>query len=258
MDLLTIKNLNYHNLNLSLNIKKGNIYFIVGGNKCNKTTLYKICSGDIITNNLLYLDGKKLNNINDYQNISKVERVNNNSFYYKKVLDELLFPLLKKGYSKNDSIILIKEYLHKFDLLNIIDKNINDLNIYDKQVLLIIISLINKPKLLLMDNPLGILKEDDAIKIMNILRSLCNEYLTVIYFSNNLNYSSYANKILLFNKDGYLRDFTYQDIFDNDKLFYDNNIEIPLMIDLSIKLKMYNLIDKNYSDIKALVDDIWD
>ena len=258
MDLLTIKNLRYDNLNLSLNVKKGDIYFIIGENKCGKTTLLKICSGDIITNNSLYLEGKILKNKDNYQNINMVERVSNNSFYYKKVLDELLFPLLKKGYSKDSSINLIKEYLGRFDLLRIIDKNISNLNIYEKQVLLIIISLLNKPKLLLMDNPLGILKSDDAIKIMNILKKLCDDYLTVIYFSNNLNYSSFASRILLLNKDGCIGEFTYQDIFDNDKVFYDNNIEIPLMTDLCIKLKMYNLISKNYDDIKSLVDDIWD
>ena len=47
------------------------------------------------------------------------------------------------------------------------------------------------------------------------------------------------------------------DIYENDKLFYDHNLEIPFMIDLSIKLKMYNLIDKKYSNMKAMVDDIW-
>ena len=36
-----------------------------------------------------------------------------------------------------------------------------------------------------------------------------------------------------------------------------NNLEIPFMVDLSIKLKMYNLIDKEYSSMKAMVDDLW-
>ena len=47
------------------------------------------------------------------------------------------------------------------------------------------------------------------------------------------------------------------DIYNNDNIFTDHNIELPFLVDLSLKLKMYNLINKEYSDMKEMVDDIW-
>lgn len=261
MNIFTVNKLNYLDINnLSLEFKRGEFSFIVGSNNSGKTSLFNIFSGKIIINNAIYLNGVCLNNRNDYfNNIGCVSRVNENSFFYKKVLDEMLYPLIKRGYTKGKGIAIIKDYLSLFNLEYLIDKNINDLNIYEKQKLLIVISLLNKPKVLLMDNPLDILEYNDACTILDILKKLCKDYLTIIYFTNNLNYVNYMDRIYLFNnKYQYIGEYHYNDIFDNDKVFYDNNIEIPFIIDLSIKLKMYNLIDKNYYDIKALVDDIWD
>ena len=32
---------------------------------------------------------------------------------------------------------------------------------------------------------------------------------------------------------------------------------IPFIIDLSVKLKMYDVVNKEYTSVKAMVDDIW-
>ena len=45
--------------------------------------------------------------------------------------------------------------------------------------------------------------------------------------------------------------------FKEPKVFSDNDLELPFIVDLSIKLKYYNIIDKTYFDIKKLVNDIW-
>lgn len=260
MNKMVINNLNYLDFdNLSLRFIKGEITFIIGDNNSGKTTLFKIFSGEILLNNVVYIDGICYNNdAYYYNNIGIVKRVNENSFYFKKVMDELLYSLLNRGYSKNDSLDIIKGNLNDFGLSYIINKNISDLNIYEKQKLLVIMGIINNPKVLLMDNPLDILQMDDAILVMNILKKKCNDGLSIIYFSNNLDYAFYSNRIMLFNKFHYIGEYNYQDLYNNDKIFYDNNIEIPFLVDLNIKLNMYNIINKNYDDIKVLVDDIWD
>lgn len=259
MEIMSIDNLNYLDINnLSLNFNN-EITFIVGDNTSCKLLLFKILSGDIYFNNIISINGTFFNNKNDYiKNIGVIKRLNENSFCYKSVWSELLYPLLKMGYNKDLAKKVIKDNLDEFDLLYIIDKNIVDLDIYEKQKLLIVMGIIHNPKVLLMDNPLDILKLDDAIRILCILKKRCNDGLSIIYFTCNLNYGNYIDRILLFSKNCFVGEYHYQDLYSNDKIFYDSNIEIPFLVDLNIKLKMYEIIHNNYGDIKALVDEIWD
>lgn len=48
----------------------------------------------------------------------------------------------------------------------------------------------------------------------------------------------------------------YDNIINDDQLFYSRGIKIPFMVDLSIKLKMYNLVDHIYYDMEELVNDL--
>lgn len=262
MALFDIKKLNYLDIkDVSLSFNKGKIYFVVGSNNSGKSILYKIMNASILINNVICLDGIMLNKDtkNNYlKNIGIVERVNENSFYFKKVIDEMYYSLSGFGYNKIKALEIIQYFFDKFKISSFLSKNINELDIYERQKILIIKSLIKKPKVLLMDNCLDILKYDDVVEILNILKELCNDYLTVIYFTSNLNYIDYAYKIELFSKYKYIGEFNIEDIYNKDKLFYENNIEIPFIMDLSIKLKMYNLINKNYDNLSSMVDDIWD
>ena len=262
MKIFTINNLNYLGFNnISLSFEKGKIYFVVGGSKSGKTTLLNIFSSIILIENILVLDNVMLNKNTRGEYLKKigiVEKVNNNSFYLDSVLDELLYPLINLGYSKEKSLLIINEYLKIFGMKYLINNKIKKLDIYEKQKLLIVISLLHRPSILLIDNALEIFSESDALDILNNLKKLCDDYLTVVYFSNNLNYAKYAYKIELLSNYQYVGEYDYIDIFENDKVFYDNDIEIPFINDLSNKLKIYNLIDKNYDDMKSMVDDIWD
>ena len=103
--ILKINNLNYldfHNINLSFDYNK--FYFIVGGNKSGKTTLFSFLSSLIPTNNCIYLNNIYLN-INNKKNYIKeigvINRVNKYSFIYKTVKSELYSPLINLGYNYN-------------------------------------------------------------------------------------------------------------------------------------------------------------
>ena len=157
---MEIKNLNYdyfENINLVFNKKC--FYSVVGSNNSGKTTLFKLISGLIITNNSIVCNGIYLNrdNLNNYiQNIGIVERVNKDSFIYQKVLDEMRFPLYNLGYSKKSIDDRINKVLEEFNMNSIKNQNINDLNYYEKTKLLIMLSLLHKPSVLLLDNVLSV------------------------------------------------------------------------------------------------------
>ena len=260
--ILEVNNLNYQVFkNINLIFDSNTIYSIVGPNNSGKTLLFKLMTGLVSTNDFITCNNVILNDFNKnkyIKNIGVVECVNKKSFLYKTVMDELMYPLYNLNYSKKESLDRINEILELFKLEDIIRKNINDLNLYEKQKLLIIIALLHKPKVLLIDSALNIFNIKECFIIMNDLRKLTiDENLTVINFTNNLNETLESDYLLLLNNYQILKVIEEKELINNDKLFYENNLEIPFIIDLNAKLKLYNLVNKDYKDLKDMVNDIW-
>ena len=258
---LELNNLDYmdfEDINLSFN--GGKIYSIVGGSKCGKTTLFKLIASLIPTNDMITCNNVVLTNettFDYFTNIGVVERVNNNSFLFQKVIDEMKYPLYNLGYSKTEIINRINEVLSLFEVEKFIDKNINELNVYEKQLLLIIISLLHEPRVLLLDSALEIYPISEQIKIINKLKRLVKDGLTVINFTKSLELINESYKLILLDNFKIIGEYLPSKVYEDDKLFYSHNLEIPFLTDLSIKLKMYNLVNKEYLNMKELVDDIW-
>ena len=59
-----------------------------------------------------------------------------------------------------------------------------------------------------------------------------------------------VDKKLAFNKKT-------KEVISDNKLFEDNHLRLPFLLDITNKLKYYGLIDKDIKDIESLVDEIW-
>ena len=256
-EVLKTINLNYRDFrNINLVFNRGKFYIVIGSSNCGKTTLFKLLASLIPTDNMIYCNNILLNEDNYYEylvNMGIVERVNRYSFVYKKVIDEMMYPLYNLGYSKKNILNRINELLSFFDIDYFIDKNINELSYLDKQKLLIIISLLHKPSVLLLDSVLEIFPKNDSF--IKKLKKLVKNGLTVISFTKKLDLE--VDKIILLDNYSVLGEYLPSKVYEDDKLFYSHNIEIPFITDLSIKLKMYDLLDKEYTDMKEMVDKIW-
>ena len=260
--ILKVNNLNYMDFsNINLSFDSNKIYFIVGGNKSGKTTLFRILSSLIPTNNIICFNNEFLNrnNRNNYiKKIGVINRVNKYSFIYKSVKSELLSPLLNLGYSYSEAKKRIYDVLSIFNMKYIYSKKVNELNCFERQTLLIIISLLHKPKVLLLDNVFDIYKKSKRENILNILKKyMLKENITIINFTSSLEDIMISDKVIILSKFKIVKETTFMEIYNNDKLFYENNLEIPFIFDIVNKLKMYDLVKNNYTDMKDLVDDIW-
>ena len=242
VNIIEFDNLSYHKFNdISLSFEKGLFYLIVGSNNSGKTTLFRIISSIIPTENTIICNNIILNdnNLMEYiTNIGVVERVNNNSFIYQKVYDEMRYPLVNLGYSKKNIDKRISEILKLFKEEDILDKNISDLTYSKKQKLLIMISLLHQPNVLLIDSVLEIFDNYEKENILKILSKLVKDGLTIINFTVSLNDINYCDRIVLLDDFKVIGEYLPKDVFLNDKVFYEHHIEIPFIIDLSVKLKM--------------------
>lgn len=260
--ILEITDLNYQSFNdFNISFNNNTFYSIVGSNKSGKSTLFKILCGLILTNNIVTCSKVVLNKNTKYRYIQKVgvvTTVENNSFLFKKVMDELMYPLYNLNYNKKKAFDRINYLLKKFELEDIIYKNIVELDLYEKQQLLIIISLLHQPKVLLLDNSFAIFDKKESFKIINILKEIMiDDKITIINFTSNLYETLASDYILLLNNYQIIKKIKPSELVDNDKLFYENNLEIPFIVDLNVKLRMYGLIHNDYYSINDMVNDIW-
>lgn len=259
--MIEISNLNYLCFkNFNLKIEKNTYTSIVGCNKSGKTLLFKIISGLILVNKTCKCNGVELSNNNyfDYvKNIGIIPCVNENSFVYKTVSEELIFSLSNYGYPKFISKQIIKNILKEMNLLSIYDASIESLTLSSKQKLMFVIAFLHNPKVILIDDVFSLLNNKDKKVILKYLDKLKQKGLTIVHFTTNLNEVIKSDCLCLLNDYTIKKSGNPLELLEDDQLFYQCGLEIPFMIDLSVKLKMYNLLDSVCLNMEEVVNKLW-
>ncbi len=75
--------------------------------------------------------------------------------------------------------------------------------------------------------------------------------------TNNLEDTLVANRVILLNDGKVILDDDLDNFYENEKILNDNGFNLPFIVDLSLKLKLYNSVDKIYFNQRKLVDDLW-
>lgn len=118
------------------------------------------------------------------------------------VRDNVTLPQVFLGVSKSERVKKAKVLLEKFGILEQADKIPTELSGGQQQKIGIARSLINNPKILLADEPVGNLDSASAVVVMNLLKELNTaEGKTLILVTHNPEHLFYANRIFYI-KDG--------------------------------------------------------
>ena len=230
----------FENFNMDLFIENKHFISIIGSNKCGKTTLFKILTGIIPTNNVVSIDNLFLNkkNVNEYiKKIGVVFKANNNLFLYSKVSDELEYSLLNLNYNSIYRKKCINEIIKHFNFeKDILEKEINDLNFYEKQKLMFCLALVHRPKYLFIDDDvLSSLNYSETKEIIDILKKL---NVFVINFSSTLDNGNYFDYFYILSSNNLMLDGDYKTIINNFDILKKGQIDLP--IDDYLKLKLSN------------------
>ena len=155
--IFTINNLTYKQenklffKNLNLEIEEKDMVSIIAPNRSGKTILTKIISAIIPTDDICILKGISLNKKNVLKYITKLGIVTNDlnsDFLFKKVKDELAYPLLNLGFPEQKINKKITAISHFFEIQDILNKKITKLSLSEQKKLKIITSLVHEPRLL--------------------------------------------------------------------------------------------------------------
>lgn len=159
--------------NYSSSFDENNIYCIVGSSGCGKTTLLRIISGLLKPDKgtVLYNDLKIVKPIKD---IFMMHQGYTN-FPWKSCLENVLFPIKLHGKVTEDQKELAIELLAEVGLENYINKYPYELSGGMKQRLALARTLMIRPKVILMDEPLSALDPSTRVKMQNLILRLHDE-----------------------------------------------------------------------------------
>ncbi len=267
MDIIKINQLNFHYGkmkiidNLDLNVEQGEWLSIVGPNGSGKSTLIRILIGLLEVDSDIIIDDLILNkeNIMEIRKIVGVIFENpNNQFIGATVRDDIAFGLENLNIHPQDIIKKIDKVAKSLDIDNLLDKEPHKLSGGEKQKVILASILVLEPKIIILDEALAMIDPIDKEGILKLLKKINKKQkITIINATNDLEDTLYGDRIVVLKKGSKLLEGKTIEILIQDKILTRLGLELPFMIDLSIKLKFYNLIDEVITDMDQMINILW-
>lgn len=187
--------------NISLTIKKGEFVAITGPSGCGKTTLLNIIGGmDRQTTGEYFFNDMEVNRLGakelaEFRN--KYIGFVFQSFHLAKelnVIDNVALPLGYAGVSGKKRRECAKQLLDRVGLSNKYKSRVTQLSGGEMQRVAIARALANSPQLVVADEPTGSLDYDNGKQIMNLLRNLNSEGVTVVMVTHDRELAAMADR----------------------------------------------------------------
>ena len=114
------------------------------------------------------------------------------------------------------------------------------------------------PQILFLDDICEELEKKEKKEIINLLRTLQLETgVSIVMSTSNLNIALESDYLLIIDEKKILLEGNPLSIIEKDNVLNKIGLELPFMVDLSVKLRDYNLVEKTELDIDRMVDNIW-
>jgi putative ABC transport system ATP-binding protein len=189
---------------VSLTVQSGEIIAIMGPSGSGKSTLMNILGClDQPTWGLYALDGKDVSKMTDddlaavrnkkvgfvFQSFNLLARTS--------ALDNVMLPLVYAGMSARDRRTRAKEVLESVGLGDRLDHTPNELSGGQQQRVAIARALVNRPAIILADEPTGNLDSKSGREVMAILQRLNREIgITIVLVTHDPHISKYARRAI--------------------------------------------------------------
>lgn len=190
---------------ISLNIKKGEFISIVGPSGAGKTTLLNIIGTiedfDKSEKSKFLINSQDLTKLSD-KDLSKFRNDNIGFvFQFHQLLPELtveeniLLPTMIKGDEKDSSDKYFIELISILGIDGILNKYPNSISGGERQRAAVARAMINKPSILLADEPTGNLDSKNEEEIISLFKKVNKDLgVTIILVTHNDNFSKLADK----------------------------------------------------------------
>jgi len=188
---------------IDLTIATGDLVSIMGSSGSGKSTLLNILGIlDTYDEGDYYLNDIRMDQLSEkeaayYRNqfIGFVFQ----SFHlvsYKTAVENVALPLFYRGIKRKERNAIAEEYLRKVGLGDRMYHLPNELSGGQKQRVAIARSLVNKPKVILADEPTGALDSTTSEEVMTLLKNINKEGITVVIVTHEQEIADATNRII--------------------------------------------------------------
>ena len=198
---------------ISLSVKKGQIFGLLGPNGAGKTTLIRMITGIFYPDEgQIVFDGKKFDPINDVGHIGYMPE--ERGLYKKmKIGEQTMYLAQLKGLSKSDALTKIKQWFIKFEMESWWNKKVEDLSKGMSQKLQFVTTVLHNPKLIILDEPFSGLDPVNTNLIKDEIFNLAKNGATIIFSTHRMEQvEEICDHIVLVNKGKKILDGTVKDI----------------------------------------------
>ena len=239
--------------NLSFTVDAGEIFGLLGENGAGKTTTFRIIMGLIDANEgKVTLDSKKI----DYSETDNIGFVTEERSLLTKltVQEQIEFYGTLKGLDKDTIDKRLDYWLEKFEITSYKNRKIKELSKGNQQKIQFISSIINEPKLLILDEPFTGLDPINVKLMKDAIYYLKEKGCSIIFSSHQMEYiEDFCEKLILLVKGNTILDGELDDIKEN---YAKKNIMIKGEdIDISAikKLKGVISVEKTRGELEVKI-----
>lgn len=246
--------------NISILVSSGSINAIVGANNSGKTTLIRALAGNLTFSRSIKINGISLINSNrsKYLNYCDIIYISSNKKLKFDTLKLLLrFQLQSRGYGLRKTNKRILEFVKKFNATELLNKKISKLKNFDKAKALLIAAAIHEPKVLFADDLFEGLNYDECVELSNILIKIKEMGVSIIFTTNRLDACIACDNIYFLSESKLEKFENLESLIKKDNILSRNGIIIPPMLDLSQKLKDYDVLKEIIYTPERMVDTLW-
>lgn len=188
---------------IDLEIEKGEYVALMGPSGSGKSTLMNLLGClDTPTSGQYILNGKDVSKMHDdeladirnkeigfvFQTFNLLPRTT--------ALDNVALPMIYAGYSKSERNARASEVLSQVNLADRMDHQPNQLSGGQRQRVAIARALVNKPSIILADEPTGNLDSKTSVEIMNLFGDIHKNGNTVILVTHEEDIAAYAHRVI--------------------------------------------------------------
>jgi putrescine transport system ATP-binding protein len=171
---------------VSLNIYKGEIFCLLGGSGCGKTTLLRMLAGfETPTGGRIFIDGADMSGVPPYERPCNMMFQSYALFPHMTVEQNVAFGLKQEGLPNAEVATRVAEMLAIVKLEQFAKRKPHQLSGGQRQRVALARSLVKRPKVLLLDEPLGALdkklREHTQFELVNIQERLGVTFIVVTH-----------------------------------------------------------------------------
>lgn len=189
---------------VDLEVERGEMISIMGSSGSGKSTLLNILGVlDTYDTGNYYLNGTLMKNFTEVQAAEARNKMigyifqSFNLISYKNAMENVALPLYYQGVSRRKRNDLALEYLERLGLRDWALHMPNEMSGGQKQRVAIARALINKPQIILADEPTGALDSVTSQEVMELLRQVNKEdNMTIICVTHEENIAEQTDKII--------------------------------------------------------------